>query len=178
MGADAGARLEQDGVTYCARHPQTETVLRCGRCGTPICPRCLVQTPVGARCRECAKVSRLPTLTLSPAYLARGAAAALLTGAVVGAAWGYLLGDRLIIGYLIILIIGLAVGWPIAEAVGAATNQKRGPALQACAVVGVVLAYVVHNLVAGEALLPRRDLANQLAALIAAGWAYFRLRGP
>ena len=37
----------------CARHPSVETTLRCGRCETPICPRCLVHTPVGARCPDC-----------------------------------------------------------------------------------------------------------------------------
>lgn len=41
-------------VIYCARHPKTETLLRCGRCGTPICPRCMVQSGVGIRCPDCA----------------------------------------------------------------------------------------------------------------------------
>jgi len=176
LGADAGAPLEQEDVTYCARHPQTETVLRCGRCDTPICPRCLVQTPVGARCRDCANVRRLPTLDVSPVYLARGAAAALASGVAVGAAWGFLLGDRLVFGFLVIIVIALAVGWPIAESVGIATNHKRGPTLQACAVVGVLIAYVVHNLVAGDAALQQRDQSGQIAALIAAAWAYFRLK--
>ena len=39
---------------YCARHPQNETGLRCGRCDTPICPRCMVHAGVGIRCPECA----------------------------------------------------------------------------------------------------------------------------
>lgn len=39
---------------FCARHPQTETGLRCGRCDTPICPRCMVHSSVGIRCPECA----------------------------------------------------------------------------------------------------------------------------
>ena len=33
----------------CATHPEVETGLSCGRCETLICPRCLVQTPVGTR---------------------------------------------------------------------------------------------------------------------------------
>ena len=49
----------------CAAHPDTETGLSCGRCDTPICPRCLVETPVGARCRKCANVRRLPTYSVS-----------------------------------------------------------------------------------------------------------------
>jgi hypothetical protein len=41
-------------VIYCARHPNTETMLRCGRCDTPICPRCMVHSGVGIRCPDCA----------------------------------------------------------------------------------------------------------------------------
>ncbi|MBN9389452.1 MAG: hypothetical protein J0I20_15595 [Chloroflexi bacterium] len=41
-------------VTYCARHPNVETLLRCGRCNTPICPRCMVHSGVGIRCPDCA----------------------------------------------------------------------------------------------------------------------------
>jgi hypothetical protein len=41
-------------VIYCARHPQVETMLRCGRCDTPICPRCMVHSGVGIRCPDCA----------------------------------------------------------------------------------------------------------------------------
>ncbi len=39
---------------YCARHPKEETSLTCGRCGKPICVRCVVHADVGIRCRECA----------------------------------------------------------------------------------------------------------------------------
>ncbi len=41
-------------VVYCARHPQIETGLRCGRCDTPICPRCMIHGAVGIRCPDCA----------------------------------------------------------------------------------------------------------------------------
>src|SRR5689334_24538673 len=40
---------------YCANHPQTETSLRCNKCGKPICTKCAVLTPVGYRCRECVR---------------------------------------------------------------------------------------------------------------------------
>jgi DNA-directed RNA polymerase subunit RPC12/RpoP len=39
---------------FCARHPNTETVLKCAKCVTPICPKCMVHTPVGIRCPDCA----------------------------------------------------------------------------------------------------------------------------
>src|SRR3954463_16761147 len=61
---------DESGTLRCARHPGTETVLRCGRCETPICPRCLISTPVGARCRTCAQVKRF-ALSLKPVELAK-----------------------------------------------------------------------------------------------------------
>ncbi len=42
-------------TTYCKRHPRVETGLKCGRCGTPICPQCMVYSPVGLRCPDCEK---------------------------------------------------------------------------------------------------------------------------
>lgn len=42
----------------CALDPDTETNLTCGKCGQPICPKCLVQTPVGARCPQCAALKQ------------------------------------------------------------------------------------------------------------------------
>jgi hypothetical protein len=38
---------------YCANHPDTETYLRCNKCGKPICLKCAVLTEVGYRCKEC-----------------------------------------------------------------------------------------------------------------------------
>src|SRR5437762_14092606 len=42
----------------CVRHPHRETLVSCGRCGRPFCPECLIHTPAGQRCYECAGVRR------------------------------------------------------------------------------------------------------------------------
>jgi hypothetical protein len=161
-------------VTYCARHPEVETYLRCGRCDTPICPRCLVQTPVGARCPTCANVSRLPTMDVTTPFLLRGLGAALVAGAALGAFWGYLSGGRF--GLFLIFLVGIGLGWAMAEAVSLATNRKRSTTLAACAVAGIVLAFFVRNIVADEGLLPRDDIWGYVAAVIAAFYASSRLR--
>jgi hypothetical protein len=44
-----------DGAFYCGKHKNAVTRLRCGRCETPICPKCTVFTPGGTRCRDCAR---------------------------------------------------------------------------------------------------------------------------
>jgi membrane associated rhomboid family serine protease len=38
----------------CYRHPDEPTLVHCTRCGRPICPRCMIQAPVGHQCPECA----------------------------------------------------------------------------------------------------------------------------
>jgi hypothetical protein len=162
-------------VTYCARHPAVETGLRCGRCDTLICPRCLVQTPVGARCPDCANVRRIPTVDVSPVYLARGLAAAIAGGAATGAFWGYAIGNAGF-GIFFIFFIAIGTGWAVSEAIALATNRKRAMALQACAVAGVIVAYLVRNAVLGEALLPQGDLWGYLATIGAAVYASSRLK--
>src|SRR6516162_3207724 len=66
---------------HCARHPHTETVLRCGRCDTPICAKCLVMSPVGARCPKCAQVKRF-AIGLKPVELAKAIAFGIGLGAI------------------------------------------------------------------------------------------------
>jgi hypothetical protein len=123
----------------CAAHPGVETNLRCGKCGKPICPKCMVQTPVGARCPDCAKLHRLPTYRMSSAYYLRAAGAALGTAIVIGVVWG------IIESYLPFrffgLIIGAGIGWAIGEVVGLAVNRKRGVWLAVIGSAGVVIAY-------------------------------------
>jgi hypothetical protein len=173
VGVDRSAELEElsEDAAFCARHPKVETYLRCGRCDTPICPRCLVQTPVGARCRTCANVSTLPTFDVSPVYFARAQAAALVSGIVVGAIWAYLL--PAFFGFFMILIIGFGVGWAVSESVSLATNRKRGLGLQISAVMGVGLAFLVKEFLGPGNFITDLDL---IAAGVAAFFAASRLR--
>jgi hypothetical protein len=178
LGADRSADVTPDtsDAIYCARHPQVETVITCGRCGTPICPRCLVQTPVGARCPACANVRKLPTVDVKPIFIVRGLAAAVVTGVLVGLAWGFLLGP-IRLGLLFVLFIGLGLGYAVGEAVAVSTNRKRSPVLEGCAVIGVVIAYLVQNVVSGVGVLPQGDIYGYITTGLAAIFAIHRVRG-
>ena len=44
---------QEANASYCNWHPETETRLFCSQCGRSICTLCMVQVPVGIRCREC-----------------------------------------------------------------------------------------------------------------------------
>jgi len=72
----------------CARHPDTETFIRCSKCDTPICPKCFVQGPAGARCRDCASLRSTPLYRVDP----RRGVAAVFVGAALGLAGGYVIG--------------------------------------------------------------------------------------
>ena len=125
---------EEPIVVPCARHPKVETALRCGRCGTPICPKCMVPTPVGARCRTCARVKRI-VLVGKPVELAR----ATLMGLAVAAVGAVLLTYIPFLG-----LIGLAfLGFLVGEVVSQGVNRKRGGELGALAVACLLVGYVL-----------------------------------
>jgi hypothetical protein len=129
----------------CATHPNVETNLRCGKCGKPICPKCLVQTPVGARCRECARLNRPPTFRVSGGYYLKAAGMALVLAVVVGLVWGAI--ETFLPFYFFSLIVAMGVGWVIGEVVSRAVNRKRSTGLAVIGGVAVVLCYFVNYLV-------------------------------
>jgi hypothetical protein len=125
----------------CATHPDVETNLKCGKCDKPICPRCMVQTPVGARCRECAHLYMLPTYRVSGIYYLRAIGAAIGIAGVCGALWGLL--ERVIpFFYIVTIVIGGAIGYACAEIIGLAINRKRGTGLAIIAGFSVALSYL------------------------------------
>lgn len=125
----------------CAAHPGVETNLKCGKCGKPICPRCMVQTLVGARCPECARLYKLPTYRVSTKYYLRAVGTALGMALASGVLWG--LANTFIPFFFLNLLIGAGVGYAIGEVVGRAVNRKRGKGLAAVAGTGVIISYLV-----------------------------------
>ena len=64
----------------CARHPRTETYVRCSKCDTPICGDTMVTGPVGIRCRKCSQPSSSPLFKPQPTSLIRAGAGGLPFG--------------------------------------------------------------------------------------------------
>ena len=133
-------------IMYCERHSSVETRLGCSKCGTPICVKCLTQTPVGARCPDCAIVSRPPTLELGMGILLRALSTGIVMSGVTGFLWGLLFFDLFRIPFLPwIAIVG--IGYAIGETVSASVNRKRGRYLQYIAGSSVMLSYVVAGFI-------------------------------
>lgn len=148
----APARLGGATVVACARDPEVQTALRCSRCNTPICPKCLIQTPVGARCRDCARLAKSPVYTVKGQYLARAIGAAAIGGLVMGLIWGF--ASRAVPGLafggiFVSLILGAALGFGFTRIMELSVNRKRGPVIVGCAMGGIALATLLQVLIAG-----------------------------
>lgn len=128
----------------CAAHPEVETSLACGKCGKPICPKCLVQTPVGARCRECAKLKRLPTYEIAAPHYLKAVGVGLCLAVVLGIVWGLL--SEIIPFIYLEIVIAAVVGYVIGELTSLTVNHRRGTALQIIAGISLVLSYLVSNI--------------------------------
>ncbi|MBA7594168.1 hypothetical protein ES703_01106 [subsurface metagenome] len=128
----------------CATHPEVETNLSCGRCGHPICPKCMVQTLVGPRCPDCANLKRLPTYEVSQRqYLI---AVGIGMGVAIAAGFVWALIWNAIHFLFLSLLIAAGIGYAIGEVISLATNRKRGPGLQAIAGISVVVSFAVYYL--------------------------------
>ncbi|MGI9020633.1 MAG: rhomboid family intramembrane serine protease [Solirubrobacterales bacterium] len=56
----------------CYRHPARDVNVACSRCARPICPDCMISTPVGMRCPECAS-DRTQVRRVAPGGFGQGA---------------------------------------------------------------------------------------------------------
>lgn len=178
-GADTGVTTQEPVTTYCATHPDVESELRCGRCEKLICPRCLVYTPGGVRCRDCAQLRRPVMYELSTAHYLRAAGAAAGVGVVVGVIGGLVLPPDArvpLFGLFLALFAGSGIGSVMAEAITRATRGKRGSAVQAIALGGIVVAALVRLAVSGEFDLAAQDVLGLFAFGIAGVVAWGRLR--
>jgi len=109
-----------DTTLYCVNHPNVETLLRCNRCGKPICLKCAVHTPVGYRCKECVRGQQEAFYTATPAHQVAGSGVALVLGLLLGIA-AYFVGHLSWFSILIAPVAGGGVG----EAIFRAAGRKR-----------------------------------------------------
>jgi len=130
---------------YCANHPDTETMLRCSKCSKPICTRCVIQTPVGGRCRECANLQRLPIYQVG--------AGSLLKALVVGTAVAFVVGGLILnVGGFFLLFLAFIPGIAVAEAINWATRHKRGREVQVVAGVSLAVGTILGGATLGSLL--------------------------
>lgn len=154
----------------CHIHTNIETVLKCGRCDRNICTQCIIQHPVGIRCRECAQLKSLPQYQISRKHLAR----AFVTGigmSLFGAFGVKLLLSILPLATLFAPIAFVGFGYLVGEGISHATNHKQGKSLQYIGVGSVFLcAILLGNVIVG-------NIYGLLALFAGVYICFIRLRG-
>jgi hypothetical protein len=150
-------------VFTCTWHPDRETLLRCSRCGRPMCTSCAVRHPVGMRCKECVKELRSPIYVVSGPQLATAFVVSL--GLSIVAGWVFFYLSRTGFAWIIAFFVGAAVGAGIADIAGRAAGRKRGKTLAA-----VVAACMIGGAVIASFLPPFFGLATLLTGI--GTWIY------
>ena len=122
---------------FCPVHPDRETYLRCAECNRPICDKCMVQTPVGTKCPDCARHRGRTTGQAKPIYIIRAAAAG-AGAAVFGGFVLALLRSTLPVGMIILAFLaGIGMG----EIVSRAARRQTGRNFQIIAGVAAALMF-------------------------------------
>ncbi len=133
---------------YCKNHPSVETRVTCSNCGEPICPDCMVFTPVGAKCPGCGHMPKSARVRVKPGRQLMTVAAG-LAAAVAG---GYLFGIFVSIISFFAFLVAFALGMGIGEAVSWASGRHHGSRLAAwaaaCAVFSVLFPFILTGFTA------------------------------
>ncbi len=123
--------------TFCVNHPQTETYLRCNKCGKPVCMKCVQRTPVGYRCNECLGMQRAGYYTATTLdYLI-----ASVIAIVLGAIGGFFM--SLISFWLVAIFVGPIAGGIISEAIRRVISKRRGRYLALVSTIALVVGAVI-----------------------------------
>lgn len=124
----------------CPRHPKMETRLSCSRCGTPVCPQCMVYAVVGIHCPDCARRRPLPPYDVHLSHLiVAGAVGVVGLAPLEALLWAYLPRLLGLLGLLLLVGLGFGTGHLISLVV----NRKRGRSLQVIAGGSVALGYLL-----------------------------------
>lgn len=164
-----GERMADDEVIYCSYHPNVETRLRCSKCGTPICPKCAVQTPVGFRCPDCVRSQQAVFYTASP--LDYGIA--VVVGLVISTLAALILSQ---VGIFLVLILGPLAGGVIAEVVWWVIRRRRGRWIWLVVSICIALGGLLSLILSALLLNPISLISLIIYTVLAISVAYGRLR--
>lgn len=165
-------------VLYCANHPDTETRLRCNKCGKPICMKCARQTPVGYRCTECIQQQQSVYFNALGSDNFVALAVGFVVSAIAAPLAGMLLGGFGFFGLIIAFIAGSGAGSLLAQIIRRAVGRRRGRRLPLFALIGIIggvlLGSVAFLFITGY--FPLFDITTLLFTGLAIAAAYPQLR--
>ncbi len=154
------------GVMRCYRHPGRETRVSCATCGRPICTECMVQTDVGIKCPEDARLPRgARTGVMKPAQLVKSLLAGLGV-ALAGVPVVYAIFEIRFLTFILCAAAGYGAGTLIHRAGG----RNGGPLAMTVSGVAVALAFLpflLPSLLSGGPFPAFRLLPAALAVIVA-----------
>jgi hypothetical protein len=155
----------------CYRHPDRETRVSCATCGRPICTECMVQTEVGIKCPEDARLPRGARTGIMKKGQVTKSFLAGIAVAVLGALIVYYVLPQIGFGRL---ILSALAGYGAGTLIHRAGGRNGGPLAMAISGVAVAVAFtpaLVQPILSGN--LP---IFLVLPALIAVGFAVYASR--
>lgn len=125
-------------VMKCYRHPNRDTRISCATCGRPICTECMVQTDVGIKCPDDA---RLPRGARAGTMKTNQIAKTILTGAGVAAAGLLVVFAIFQIGFLTFILSAVA-GYGAGTLIHRAGGRNGGPIAMTTAGIATLLPFL------------------------------------
>lgn len=116
-------------TTFCYRHPERETGLRCVQCGRPICTECVRPAFVGQLCPECARERRPRNYQVTAGGLVLAGVITLVASVIISYPVTRFLGG-LFFAYIVAVIGAPIVAEMIVRLLDRATHAKRGREMQ------------------------------------------------
>jgi len=107
----------------------------------------MVQTPVGARCSDCAKLYKLPTYRVSTRYYLIATGTALGMAIVCGIAWGVI--EWVTPFFSLNLLLAPGAGYAIGEVISLSVNRKRSTGVAVIGGMAVAISYFITFLFPG-----------------------------
>lgn len=138
----------EEGKLFCANHPTVETLLRCNKCGKPICMKCAVRTAVGFRCRECIRSQQSIYYNAETWDNPIALVVSFIVTVIATPIAGRLLGMFGLLGILFALLIGSGAGGLLAQIIRWAVGRRRGRYMRYFALAGIVLGILAGSVLA------------------------------
>ena len=114
-----------------------------------ICIKCVIHTPTGIKCKNCANLKKIPTFEITPVYFIRGIISIMITLTLFTIGL-YFLNSYIISGVFINLLAIIVLGFLIGQTLSFSVNYKRGKFLKLIAVIsfitGIILIIVINKL--------------------------------
>lgn len=154
---------------HCYRHPDRETRVSCAACGKPICTECMIQTDVGIKCPDDARLPRGARAgVMKPRQIAKTAGAGAGV-ALAGIAVVFLI---LQIGFGSLILSGVG-GYGAGTLIYRASGYNGGPLAISVSVAAVLISFAVYPLFLGYPF----STGLMLPALVAVVLAIIASRG-